>query len=94
MSAPEIKTPIASVELQEYLFAQTAAKYAARTARGACGQDDMDRITGHIRGAFRLNRFTLFNWLMQNGVSIPAELLDDRTHPEVGNQTPDQPVTK
>lgn len=40
----------------------------------------------------RLHRFTVFTWLLQNGISLPAAVLDDRAHPEVGQQTPDQPV--
>lgn len=75
----------AHVELTEYLFAQTAAEYAHAGHTVA-------EIREHMRGAMRLARFTVFNWLIGNGVRIPAELMADRTHPEVGQQTPDQQV--
>jgi hypothetical protein len=32
----------------------------------------------------------VINWLVMNGIKIPVELIDDRTHPEVGHQFPDQ----
>lgn len=83
-AVPPCQAP-AHVELTEYLFAQTAAEYAHAGHTVA-------EIREHMRGAMRLARFTVFNWLISNGVSIPAELLADRTHPAVGQQAPDQQV--
>lgn len=90
---PPIKVSIGGVELQEFLFSQTAARYALRIyAEAQPGEDVLGKVGNHIRGSLRLNRFATMNWLMMNGVTIPPELLDDRTHPEVGRQAPDQPV--
>lgn len=91
---PEIKVPIGGVELHEFLFSQTAARYAQRTlpVHGDDSDAALGKVADHFRGALRLNRFAIMNWLMMNGVKIPVELLDDRTHPEVGSQAPDRPV--
>lgn len=86
--------PISAVELQEYLFSFTAAQYAKRVAAEKHNVPDTEKIANHIRGAFRLNRFAVMNWLMMNGVKIPIELLDDRNHPEVGAQMPDKNVAR
>lgn len=83
-ATPKPVTPIAPLELQEYLFAQTAAEHAKNSSLGGGAQ--------HIRETLRLHRFSLFLWLMQNGVKIPIELLADQNHPEVGQQYPDMPV--
>lgn len=81
--------PIAAVELQEYLFSETLAKVAIR-----CSQDDepgkWDELRKHTREDFRWQRFAVMNWLIMNGVSIPAELLTDQAHPPVGQQYPDR----
>lgn len=88
---PPIKIGIENVEMTEYLFSNTAANFAT------FGLDDDDRsimiekARNHIRGAFRLHRFVFMNWLLMNGVKLPVEVMDDRTHPEVGDQRPDQP---
>jgi hypothetical protein len=29
---------------------------------------------------FRIHRFLVITWLLENGVAIPVHLLDDRTH--------------
>ncbi len=80
-----MKTPVSILEVEEYLFSQTAAQVA---------QDNPPEKTAeHVRGSLRLHRFLVFTWLLQNGVSLPAELLADREHPPVGEQTPDKPVS-
>jgi hypothetical protein len=88
-----IRVSIKGNELQEYLLSQTAAEYAIRkTTEATAGGDPIaiEAIRNHIRESFRLNRFAVMNWLVMNGVKIPTELLDDRTHPEVGAQMPDE----
>lgn len=80
----KILAPIALVELEEYLFSQTAAKFA---------QDNTaEETVQHIRGSFRMHRFFVFTWLLQNGVELPTHLIADSAHPPVGQQQPDQPV--
>jgi hypothetical protein len=76
--------PISIVELEEFFFSQTAAAFAKRNGTDATIQ--------HLRESFRLHRFILIAWLLQNGVQLPVELVDDRTHPVPGAQLPDQPV--
>lgn len=80
----EVRQGLAHVELTEYLFSTTAAAYAAEHAS--------HEIRDHIREAMRLARFTVFNWLITNGVQIPAALLNDKLHAPVGQQLPDQQV--
>lgn len=80
------------LEMAEYLFAQTSAAHALRVATSPNGHDPLKDAADHIRGAFRLHRFNVFTWLMQNGAKLPVRLVDDRIHPEVGNQGPDRPV--
>lgn len=50
-------------------------------------------LVNHVRDVLRCHRFDVLAWLMQNGVQIPADLLSDNTHPQVGNQSPDRPTT-
>ncbi len=83
---PEPQVPIAVVEMQEYLMSATATNLVT----GALV--DPSRLLTHLRGNLRIHRFTVMGWLMQNGVTIPEALLDDRLHPEVGHQTPDESV--
>lgn len=78
---------IGPVELQEYLFAATQGKKAFG---GSNAQSKA--LTDDIREILRLHRFVVFNWLLISGVSIPAELLADETHPGIGKQLPDQPT--
>ena len=81
---PQPHTPITMLEVEEYLFAETAARFA-RT-------NSPDAARDHIRESFRMHRFFVITWLMQNGVAIPVHLAADATHPPVGNQRPDQPI--
>ncbi len=76
--------PISIVELEEFFFSQTAVAFAKR--------NDPEAALKHLRESFRLHRFIVITWLLQNGVPLPVELVDDRTHPAVGAQMPDQPV--
>src|SRR3990167_7690191 len=86
-----VKVPIHFVELQEFLFSGTAANFAHFSlVLGLNPQERQEKIRDHIRGAMRLHRFVLLNWLMQNGVEIPLELMDDRLHLDVGAQSVDQ----
>lgn len=81
--------PISHVEMQEFLFAGTMARQAVRVCKDSARPEQT--ILHSARESFRLMRFAVFAWLMQNGVAIPAELLDDRVHAPVGKQRPDQP---
>ena len=67
---------IASLEMFEFLLASNRKNHSQSA----------------IRDVMRLHRFQVFNWLMANGVAIPAVLLDDRTHPLPGDQRPDRPL--
>ncbi len=78
---------VAPLELQEYLFADTSAQFAVHDNEETPGQ--IGQVRDHIRGALRIQRFNVMNWLVVNGVSIPAELLDDALHQPVGYQYPD-----
>ena len=87
--ANEFKVPapaisLEGVELQEFCFSETSAQFAVRKMEERGNVIDTDSIRAHIRGALRLHRFTVMNWLMMNGVKIPIELLADQNHPEVG----------
>lgn len=67
----------APMEVQEFLFAETAAKV------------DAAELARHVRSALYFHRFQVMNWLMLNGVAIPIHLMHDQMHPTVGNQFPD-----
>lgn len=86
-------TTISPLELQEYLFASTDAQVAAKVW-GQTEEDvvDQDSIRDHIRGSYRCHRFAVINWLMMNGVTIPARLICDEMHPDVGKQYADRAV--
>lgn len=81
-----INMPVSSVEMQEYLFAESLGTQDEKLA--TCD------IKLEFRKCFRFQRFAVMNWLMLNGVSIPSELLSDQTHPFVGQQFPDQKIKK
>lgn len=81
---------IDGVEMQEFLFASTSTQYAIKTVAEQHNVPEWDKVRDHIRGALRLHRFMVTNWLMLNGVKIPADLLADQAHPEVGQQMPDR----
>jgi hypothetical protein len=85
--APEPQQPkehVRMLELEEYLFAATSAKFA---------QDHTPQeAADHIRGSLRMHRFMVFSWLMLNGAHIPVHLMDDRVHRPVGEQAPDLPA--
>jgi len=87
-----VTMPISSVELQEYLFAQTLLNVASKCEAEKRNVTDYRELAIEIRKSFRYQRFAVINWLLMNGVSIPAELLTDQTHPQVGNQFPDKQV--
>lgn len=82
--------PVAAVELQEYLFAETLAKVAANCESEKHNVTDWSKLKKEIRESFRYQRFGVMNWLLMNGVSIPAELMSDQAHKPVGQQMPDQ----
>lgn len=83
--------PIGMVEMQEYLMSSTIAQ---GIQRGPTIGAERDEIARNIRNSMRLLRFTLFGWLMLNGVKIPVALMNDGSHPEVGDQLPDQQEKK
>jgi len=82
---PNAWKTIAPIELQEYLFAETVAAQKGQTP---------DAVRDKIRGAMRLQRFNIFNWLMMNGVQIPPVLMSDNIHKPVGEQFPDRTTAK
>lgn len=90
MSDVKVSMPVSSVEMQEYLFAETLAKVAAKCESERGNVIDWDDLKRNIRESFRFQRFAVMNWLLMNGVSIPAELLSDQAHKPVGQQFPDQ----
>jgi len=85
------RASIEPVELQEFLLASQAAQTAVDllTRSRVTRSTDIANVRDNIREAMRLNRFGLMAWLMQNGVSIPSRLLDDRVHRQVGQQHSD-----
>lgn len=86
----DIKMPISAVELQEFLFAETAT--VAAMQKNDNGTITTNKVRDHIRESFRFQRFAVMNWLMMNGVAIPSHLLSDQAHPPVGSQQPDKHV--
>jgi len=88
----EVSMPVSSVEMQEYLFAQSLGKIAAKCEKAQNGVTDFAELRHEIRVCFRYHRFGVMNWLLMNGVSIPASLLTDQSHPAVGMQFPDRSV--
>lgn len=91
MSEPiQVSMPIAAVEMQEFLFAETLARVADQCEKEKHNVTDWASLRRQVREAFRLQRFAVMNWLLMNGVSIPAALLSDTTHATVGNQLPDK----
>ncbi len=85
MANPQpLELPIAALEIEEFLFSNTAAAFA---------QDrSPEEARDHIRGSLRMHRFMVFTWLLNNGVNLPLTLLADNTHPPVGQQAPDRPA--
>lgn len=81
---------IAAIELQEYLFAESLAKVAGNCQHESHNVVDWADLKRQTRQSFRLQRFAVMNWLLMNGVSIPAELLTDEAHPPVDEQYPDR----
>lgn len=82
----KVSMPINSVEMQEFLFAETIDELADGKTLGSL------EFKRHVRESFRYHRFATMNWLLMNGVSIPAKLLTDESHPRVGFQLPDRPA--
>jgi hypothetical protein len=85
----EVTMPVASIEMQEYLFAETLVKIAAKCEAEKKNVTEWDALKREIRTCFRFQRFAVMNWLMMNDVSVPARLLTDQCHPPVGRQFPD-----
>lgn len=79
-----------SLEVQEFLFAATAAQVAMNCEEVIHNVTDYEPVVAHVRAVLRFQRFNVMNWLMMNGVKIPDELLSDQTHPEPGSQYVDQ----
>lgn len=80
--------PVAMVEMNEYLMATTLAEVKVFPNDPEAAKS----LAKEIRELMWWNRFFLFNWLMLNGVALPAELMADSLHKRVGNQVPDQPA--
>jgi hypothetical protein len=76
------------MEMQEYLFAVTQSNKIKGNWQSFNGSE----CSKDIREILRLHRFTVLNWLMMQGVSIPMNLLSDQTHPKVGSMLPDMPI--
>ena len=74
--------PVDSIEMQEYLFSHSLGIQSESL--------ETSELRKEIRKCFRFQRFAVMNWLLMNGVSIPADLLTDDTHPKVGEQFPDK----
>lgn len=89
MSDDKVSMPVSAVEMQEYLFSETLAKIAYKCEREKHNVTDWSTLKRETRESFRFHRFAVMNWLMMNGVSIPAELLSDQAHKPVGQQMPD-----
>lgn len=87
---PTDRRVIGPVELQEYLFAATQANATYPLIMGN-KDEERENLTKSIREILRLHRFVVINWLLMSGVSVPAGLLADETHPQVGDQLPDAP---
>lgn len=84
----EVLVGIQAVEVSEYLMAHTSAvKWATESSR--VSRLNEAELRNDYRAVMRLHRFAVINWLMQNGVSVPVELLGDQIHREVGQQMPD-----
>jgi len=77
-----------AMEVSEFLMSNTQAMKVAGES-GRVNRLEEGPLLIDMRQILRLHRFTVMSWLMQNGVSIPAELLSDQTHREVGQQLPD-----
>lgn len=71
-----IKMPVVALEVQEYLFAANIPGATPETIKA-------------MRECFYFHRFQVMNWLLMNGVSLPAHLISDQTHPRIGLQTVD-----
>lgn len=84
------KRIIGPVEMQEFLFSKTISDGCFSAIHGMNGVQ-REKLTKDIREVLRLHRFSVFTWLLMSGVSVPANLLADETHPKVGYQLPDQP---
>ena len=70
---------IAPVEMQEYLLAASQAKKVFNTVSSEVSQV----LITDLREILRLHRFTMFNWLLLQGISIPMKLLADDIHPQI-----------
>lgn len=92
--APVQFIPIHSVEMTEYLFANTLTRVAAKCVEDKHNVIDWKPLVDQIRGSMRMDRFNVLNWLRMNGVEIPVELMSDQMHPVVGEQYPDQSILK
>lgn len=81
----DIKMPIGAQEMSEYLMADAIAVNVLNN------RDELERadVRNEIRAAMRFIRIGAIAWLLQNGVSVPVELLCDQAHPQVGSQLPD-----
>ncbi len=84
--AAEPKERVTSTEaivMQEMLFLELLRVAAQRDAANA-PVTDWAHLKRRGRESFRLHRQAVMNWLMSNGVSIPAELRMDLAHPLSG----------
>lgn len=79
-----------NLEEFEFNYSAQAADFASKFE--GLSLPEKEQVRDHIRNLFWLNRFNVFNWLMLNGVEIPASLMVETMHPEVGKQTPDKEV--
>lgn len=91
-NATQINPPsVAMLELKEFCYSATLMEEVNH--RVSVRQDTLIRWRKNMRDLLRCHRFDVLAWLMQQGVQIPEALLSDRTHPQVGDQSPDRPAT-
>jgi len=77
---PQQARPSASLlEIEEYLFITTLL-----------GDKAPEEQVNKWRDVLWSHRFFVFSWLLMNGATIPAHLVDDRTHPRTGEQSVDE----
>ena len=81
--------PVDAIEMEEFLFSGTIVQVAQNCKHEEIDVQDWGKLKTYTRESFRFHRFAVMNWLLMNGVSIPAELLSDQMHMEVGAQMPD-----
>lgn len=77
---PEPEQPSARIlEVEEFLFAHNFTFHSPHGER-------------NLRDLLWTHRFFVVSWLLMNGATIPARLVDDRVHRLPGDQSVDKPA--